>query len=235
MFAGLSNPLAEFGFIVAATLGATAGTSDLTDGVFRHLVITGRSRLALYLARIPAGLSIILPLVTLAFTMVCLVTSYEGTPQPASISVNGYSVPAHFDQAQLESWLLQHPQLAAEAFGPGSGTAGIADPAGPAGTGGFRATIGRDIGTINGAYTADENGELNPPVNEVQNRIQSRTLVLPPSALWVRWCTSHADTGWSQPPGCFRNPHRRPEQASWKTCSPPSMTGADAAWWRSAV
>jgi len=35
LFAGLSNPLAEFGFIVAATLGATAGTSDLTDGVFR--------------------------------------------------------------------------------------------------------------------------------------------------------------------------------------------------------
>ncbi|GEM_PF-3948912 len=34
----------------------------------------------------------------------------------------------------------------------------------------------------------------------MQNRIQSRTLVLPPSALWVRWCTSHADAGWSQPP-----------------------------------
>src|SRR5271165_3294205 len=34
-----------------------------------------------------------------------------------------------------------------------------------------------------------------------QNRIQSRTLVLPPSALWVRWCTSHAAAGWSQPTG----------------------------------
>ena len=38
--------------------------------VFRHLVITGRSRLALYLARIPAGLAILLPLVAVAFTMV---------------------------------------------------------------------------------------------------------------------------------------------------------------------
>ena len=48
-----------FGFIVAATLGATAGSVDLTDGMFRHLVVTGRSRLALYLARIPAGLAIV--------------------------------------------------------------------------------------------------------------------------------------------------------------------------------
>ena len=50
-----------FGFIVAATLGCTAGSIDLTEGMFRHLVVTGRSRLALYLARIPAGLAIIVP------------------------------------------------------------------------------------------------------------------------------------------------------------------------------
>jgi hypothetical protein len=36
---------------------------------------------------------------------------------------------------------------------------------------------------------------------KVQNRAQSVTLVLPPSALWVRWCTSQAAVGWSQPPG----------------------------------
>ena len=53
--------------------------------MFRHLVITGRSRLALYLARIPAGLAIILPLVALAFTMNCLVTSFEGSPNPTSV------------------------------------------------------------------------------------------------------------------------------------------------------
>ena len=39
-----------FGFIVAATLGCTAGSVDLSEGMFRHLVVTGRSRLALYLA-----------------------------------------------------------------------------------------------------------------------------------------------------------------------------------------
>ena len=65
------------------------GTSDLTDGVFRHLVITGRSRLALYLAPILAGLSIPLPLVAVAFAMVCLVTGYEGVSQPTSVNEGG--------------------------------------------------------------------------------------------------------------------------------------------------
>jgi hypothetical protein len=70
----------EFGFIVAVALGATAGTADLTDGMFRHLVITGRSRLALYLARVPAGLAILLPLAAAGFTIACLVTAFLNSP-----------------------------------------------------------------------------------------------------------------------------------------------------------
>ena len=69
----VSGVLYVFGFIVAATLGATAGSADLGEGMFRHLVVTGRSRLALYLARIPAGLAIIVPLVAVGFTIVCTV------------------------------------------------------------------------------------------------------------------------------------------------------------------
>ena len=53
IFQALANLMAEFGFLSAAALGASAGTTDLSEGMFRHLVITGRSRLALYLARIP--------------------------------------------------------------------------------------------------------------------------------------------------------------------------------------
>ena len=108
--------MAEFGFLIAAVLGASAGTTDLSEGMFRHLVITGRSRLALYLARIPAGLAILLPLVAVAFTALCLVTSYAGVPQPTSVSIGGVSVPEHFDQAELQTWLLQHPRQAATAF-----------------------------------------------------------------------------------------------------------------------
>ena len=40
-------PAGHFGFIVATTVGCTAGSRDLTEGMFRHLVVTGRSRLAL--------------------------------------------------------------------------------------------------------------------------------------------------------------------------------------------
>jgi hypothetical protein len=79
-FANAGSLMDEFGFIVAVTLGATAGTSDLTDGMFRHLVITGRSRLALYLARIPAGLFILLSLAAVGFTLTCLVTALLGNP-----------------------------------------------------------------------------------------------------------------------------------------------------------
>jgi ABC-2 type transport system permease protein len=54
--------------IVAGVLiGATLGTGDLSAAVFRELVVTGRSRLALYAARIPAGLLILLAPVGVAF------------------------------------------------------------------------------------------------------------------------------------------------------------------------
>jgi hypothetical protein len=84
-FANVVTLMAEFGFIVAVMLGATAGTSDLTDGMFRHLVITGRSRLALYLARIPAGLSILLFLAAVGFTVTALATAFLSGPEPASV------------------------------------------------------------------------------------------------------------------------------------------------------
>jgi hypothetical protein len=83
-FANVVTLMAEFGFIAAVMLGATAATGDLTDGMFRHLVITGRSRLALYLARIPAGLSILLSLAAVGFTVTALATAFLGGPEPAS-------------------------------------------------------------------------------------------------------------------------------------------------------
>jgi hypothetical protein len=86
-FATAGTLMDEFGFIAAAALGATAGTADLTDGMFRHLVITGRSRLALYLARIPAGLSILLSLAAVGFTVSCLVTGFLNDPHPASVVI----------------------------------------------------------------------------------------------------------------------------------------------------
>ena len=97
--------LYTFGFIVAATLGCTAGSVDLTDGMFRHLVITGRSRLALYLARIPAGLAIIVPLVAIGFTIVCAVCVFAA---PTTLNYNGVNVPAGLSRTGLENWAADH-------------------------------------------------------------------------------------------------------------------------------
>ena len=95
-----------FGFIMAAALGATAGSADLTEGVFRHLVVTGRSRLALYLARIPAGLAIIVPMVAVGFAIVCAVCVFAA---PTQLSFNSVNVPSGLSQAGLEQWAANHP------------------------------------------------------------------------------------------------------------------------------
>ncbi len=97
-----------FGFIVAATLGCTAGSVDLTEGMFRHLVVTGRSRLALYLARIPAGLAIVVPLVALGFTIVCAVCVLAA---PTKISYDGANIPAGLSRTGFETWAGDHPKL----------------------------------------------------------------------------------------------------------------------------
>jgi hypothetical protein len=59
--------------ISAVLIGAAAGSSDLTDGMFRHLVVTGRSRLALFAARIPAGLMLIIPITAFTYAIEAIV------------------------------------------------------------------------------------------------------------------------------------------------------------------
>lgn len=56
----------QIGVVAAILIGATAGAGDRGAGVFRELVVTGRSRLQLFAARIPGGLALLLPLVALA-------------------------------------------------------------------------------------------------------------------------------------------------------------------------
>jgi hypothetical protein len=97
----VAGVLYVFGFIVAATLGCTAGSIDLTEGMFRHLVVTGRSRLALYLARIPAGLAIVVPVVAVGFTIVCAVCVFAA---PTQINYQGVNLPAGLSEAGLSHW-----------------------------------------------------------------------------------------------------------------------------------
>jgi hypothetical protein len=94
-----------FGFIVAATVGCTAGSIDLTEGMFRHLVITGRSRVALYLARIPAGLAIVVAMVAVGYTIVCAVCVFAA---PTQLNYDGAIVPQGLSRPALDTWAASH-------------------------------------------------------------------------------------------------------------------------------
>ncbi len=94
-----------FGFVVAAVVGCTAGSTDLTEGMFRHLVITGRSRLALYFARIPAGLAIVIAMVAVGYTIVCAVCVFAA---PTQLNYDGVNVPVGLSQPALDSWAAAH-------------------------------------------------------------------------------------------------------------------------------
>jgi hypothetical protein len=108
VFSGLvAGAMFIFGFIVAATLGASAGSSDLTEGMFRHLVVTGRSRMAIYFARIPAGLAIVVPMVAAGFTIVCAVCCFAA---PTKISYDGLNVPPGLSAPAFETWASQNAE-----------------------------------------------------------------------------------------------------------------------------
>jgi ABC-type transport system involved in multi-copper enzyme maturation permease subunit len=57
------------GPVAAILIGAEAGAGDLAAGVFRDNVLTGRSRTALFLSRIPAALVVSLTVTALGFAI----------------------------------------------------------------------------------------------------------------------------------------------------------------------
>ncbi|HLJ03302.1 MAG TPA: ABC transporter permease [Solirubrobacteraceae bacterium] len=50
----------DFGTVAAIMIGVEAGAAEFADGTFKELVVTGRSRLALFASRIPAALIVTL-------------------------------------------------------------------------------------------------------------------------------------------------------------------------------
>jgi ABC-type transport system involved in multi-copper enzyme maturation permease subunit len=83
-FAGSMEMLGTLAAIAAVIVGVTAGAGDLSAGVFRTLVVTGRSRLRLFAARIPGGLALILPFVAVGVTIAAVASlALAGSaPQP---------------------------------------------------------------------------------------------------------------------------------------------------------
>jgi hypothetical protein len=120
--------LPTFGFIAATTVGCTAGSRDLTEGMFRHLVVTGRSRLALYLARIPAGLAIVVPLVAIGYTIVCVICVFAA---PGFIDDSNVNIPPGLSRAGFENWARDHAEPVICSLGNGPVPGNVACPGPP--------------------------------------------------------------------------------------------------------
>ena len=65
-YTGTMSVLVLMIIVVGAIVGSTAGAQDLETGVFRDSAATGRSRVALFGARIPGALAIVLPMAAIA-------------------------------------------------------------------------------------------------------------------------------------------------------------------------
>ena len=85
-FEGSLEFVSMMAFIMAAIVGSTAGSQDIDSGVFRDLAATGRSRSALFLARVGGAWAVVLSIlaVTLAFDVAAALALADGTTQPGA-------------------------------------------------------------------------------------------------------------------------------------------------------
>jgi ABC-type transport system involved in multi-copper enzyme maturation permease subunit len=82
-----------FGPLAAIMIGTDGGAGDLAAGVFRDLVVTGRSRVALFASRVPAAVGLCWLVVTAGYVLTVIGTyalaSGSATPS-AGMVVNGF-------------------------------------------------------------------------------------------------------------------------------------------------
>jgi ABC-type transport system involved in multi-copper enzyme maturation permease subunit len=81
-----------FGPLSAILIGTDAGAGDNASGVFRDLVVTGRSRLALFATRVPAAIALSWLVALVGFALAALGTYVfaDGQPTPdAALIANG--------------------------------------------------------------------------------------------------------------------------------------------------
>ena len=85
--------LALIGGVGAIIVATTAGSQDHSSGVFRELAATGRSRTALFLARVRGALAVYLPLVAAAFALAVIAAyAFAGGERTSSAGdVAGYA------------------------------------------------------------------------------------------------------------------------------------------------
>jgi hypothetical protein len=64
-----STLVALLGSVASILIGATAGTQDVSNGVFRDLVVTGRPRSTLFGVRVPGALFVFLPMLAIGLLL----------------------------------------------------------------------------------------------------------------------------------------------------------------------
>jgi hypothetical protein len=99
----------------------------------------------------------------------CLVTAFEGTPQPTTVNVDGGTIPLNLSEGQLHSFLLDHASEFAGGpvfKGPnGNITVGPGGPGGPGGN--PQQFIRSNFSGIYQDYLDAQATDLNPPANEM--------------------------------------------------------------------
>jgi hypothetical protein len=75
--------LSMIGAVAGVIVGATAGGADIEAGVYRDLVATGRSRTALFFARVPGAWAVVMPPILAAIAVAAVLSSVLHGPTPA--------------------------------------------------------------------------------------------------------------------------------------------------------
>jgi hypothetical protein len=95
-FSDSIDVLTTLSVIAAILIGSTLGAGDLGSGVFRELVVTGRSRVALFAARLPAGL---------AFLWAFVGAGYAVTAIASRVFAGSLQAPSGTLVAETAAWL----------------------------------------------------------------------------------------------------------------------------------
>lgn len=91
-FTHAMEALIGLGGVASIMIGASAGAGDLGAGVFRDMATSGRSRVSLFLARVPGALLLQLPLILGAFAIATVASiALTGTnPAPTASLIAEY-------------------------------------------------------------------------------------------------------------------------------------------------
>ena len=94
------------GAVAAAILGCTVGASDLSSGVFRDLVVTGKARVALFGARVPGISQLGVTREAIRTSATTRVSPFSGPRRPGGDAATALHVSLPAAIVVLLAWIL---------------------------------------------------------------------------------------------------------------------------------